>query len=151
MYIWGITKKYKGLSWWENFMGGHISIGPVTIFGSNAMNWVMEIRTRWGALCFTLPALARWRTDRYGKKHFHWHIYLSPNCTPWACTFYRGDNKGEVIRAKIRKINFGHNFDTTKHWDALQVINNKFSSPYIAEWEISEYVQRNGSLYPKPS
>lgn len=29
-------KRYQALSWWENFMGGHISIGPVTIYGEFA-------------------------------------------------------------------------------------------------------------------
>jgi len=35
----GRKAKYEGLSWWENFMGGHITIGRVTIYGENAMRW----------------------------------------------------------------------------------------------------------------
>lgn len=40
--VWGIHKKYPGLSWFENFMSGHVSIGNVTIFGENAMHWAIE-------------------------------------------------------------------------------------------------------------
>jgi hypothetical protein len=141
MYIWGITKKYKGLSWWENFMGGHISFGPITIFGANAMNWVMEIRIKkYGVLCFTLPVIARWRKNRYdGKKYFQWHIYLSPNCTPWACTFYRGNNKNEVIRAQIRRLNFGHGFNPWLKSDELHALNNKFDRFSVDQYEIDTH------------
>lgn len=49
-------KEYRSLSWWENFMSGHVSFGPVTIFGENAMHWAVNIKTkRWGYICFRLP------------------------------------------------------------------------------------------------
>lgn len=139
MRIWGIHKKYKTLSWWENFMGGHFSIGPLTIFGANAMNWTAQLKTRWGYLCFTLPVKARWRENSQGQKFWQWYIYLSPNGTPWACTWYRGSNKSERIRANIRRINFGHGFSTDKNWDALYTINNKFSWFMVNEYDIFKY------------
>ena len=114
MYIWGVTKKYKSLNWFENFMSGHVNIGRhITIYGANAMNWAVNIYTkRWGYVCFTLPAFARFRKyHNSGKKYFEWYFYCSPNGTPWAATFYRGSNKDECIRAERRHARFGHNFN----------------------------------------
>lgn len=144
MRIWGIHKKYPALSWWMNFMGGHISAGPVTIFGANAMNWVVNIRTkRWGSICFTLPVLARWKPDRYtGKKRFDWYFYVSPNGTPWACTFYRGSDKAEKIRAQIRLLNFGHGFDSWGRGEELYALNQKFGSFTICEFDVERYARR---------
>lgn len=74
-------KKYKSLSWWENFMGSHLSMGPVTIYGENAMHWAVNIRTnRWGYICFRLPlrCFGRW---------WPMYFYISPDATPWAATF----------------------------------------------------------------
>jgi len=139
MRVWGITKKYRSLSWFENFMGGHISFLGITIFGANAMNWIVNITTRWGYLCFTLPVLARWRENNRGQRFYQWYIYLSPNATPWACTFYRGSDKKEVIRAKIRKLNFGHGFSTTKHRAELYALNEKFGSFSISEMDVEQY------------
>lgn len=122
------TIKYKWLSFWMKFFGGHITIGNVTIFGANAMNWVVNIRTKkYGSICFTLPCMARFRTERYTKKIvFDWYFYLSPNGTPWASTYYIGSNKKEKIRAELRFMKFGHNFNA---WDedkcALRAFNDK--------------------------
>lgn len=139
MYIWGITKKYHTLSWWENFMGGHITFGPITIFGANAMNWTVQAKTPIGYLCFTLPVIARYRYDRNGKKWWQWYAYLSPNGTPWACTWYIGSNTEEKIRARIRRYNFGHGFDTAKYRDELYAINHKFCCLKICEYDIDTF------------
>jgi len=137
MRVWGINKRYKALSWWENFMGGHISFCGITIFGANAMRWAVNIKTkRWGYLCFTLPVLARWTERRDGSKYWQWYIYLSPNGTPWASTFYKGSNKEEEIRAKIRKYNFGHGFNTDEFKKELQALNDKFRWFRISEYDI---------------
>lgn len=74
-------KKYKSLSWWENFMGGHLSIGPLTIYGENAMHWAVNIRTqRWGYVCFRLPfrCFGNW---------WPLYFYTSPNGTPAKATY----------------------------------------------------------------
>lgn len=137
MKIWGIHKRYKSLSWFENFMGGHLSIGPITIYGANAMNWAVNIRTRrWGYLCFTIPCPARYRMTNRGERVYQWYIYLSPNGTPWASTFYRGSNKAEIIRAKIRKYNFGHGFSSEKLKDELYALNHKFDWFKINEYDL---------------
>lgn len=140
MRIWGIHKEYKSLSWWENFMGGHISVGHLTVFGANAMRWSGHYWTkRWGFICFTLPVAARWRTNSRGQKFWQWYFYLSPNATPWAATFYRGSDKNEVIRAQIRKLNFGHGFSTDKFRDALYALNNKFSWFHIGDYDLHNF------------
>lgn len=120
--------KYKYLNFWHAFFGGHISFLNITIFGSNAMNWTVNIRTKkYGAICFTLPTLSRFTKDRYTKKYrFDWYFYLSPNGTPWASTYYIGSSKKENIRAKIRFLHFGHNFDSwSKLNNELHELNNK--------------------------
>lgn len=115
-------------------MGGHINIGPVTIFGENAMCWVVQIRTKkWGCISFTLPSISR------SKRGWPYYIYFSPNSTPWASTFYRGGDKKEVIRAQIRKMNFGHNFDTDKYRKELYTLNNKFDWFVVGDYDISKY------------
>ena len=78
------NRKYPGLSWFENFMGGFITIGCVTIYGENAMHWAVNISTRrFGYICFRLPfrCFGQWWPLYY---------YCSPNGTPWAATFKIG-------------------------------------------------------------
>jgi hypothetical protein len=131
----GRKAEYTTFSWWENFMGGHINIGNrITIFGENAMHWAVEIRTKkYGVIVFTLPV------KTFGK-YYGCHIYCSPNGTPWACTYYKSiwkeDNKAEEIRATIRKINFGHNFNTDINRDKLRALNNKFERIVIADYDL---------------
>jgi len=99
-------KKYPALSFAENFLGGHINIGTVTIYGENAMHWAINIKTsRWGYVCFRLPfrCFGGW---------WPLYFYLSPNATPWASTFYRGDDKREKTAAIKRRKKYGHNFNT---------------------------------------
>jgi hypothetical protein len=74
-------KKYPSLSFAENFLGGHISIGPITIYGENAMHWAVNIRTkRWGWICFRLPV-------RCFGSWWPMYFYCSPNATPQKSTF----------------------------------------------------------------
>jgi hypothetical protein len=119
----GKKAKYPALSWWENFMGGHLKIGDkITIYGENAMHWAVQIYTKkYGYIVFTLPL-------RTFGKYWGCHIYFSPNGTPWASTYYKSlwkeNNKGEEKRAKIRKEKFGHNFNTDINRDELRRINN---------------------------
>jgi len=140
MKIWGIHKKHPALSWWENFMGGHISFCGITIFGANAMRWAVNIRTKkWGCICFTLPVYARYTPRRDGTRYWQWYFYLSPNGTPWASTFYRGSDKNEKIRAQIRHLNFGHGFNSRGLNNELYALNNKFGQFYISEADVEEF------------
>lgn len=138
--IWGIHKKYKGLSWWENFLGGHFTLGRLTWYGCNAMQYAVNFRTkRFGYICFRPPNFCY---GEYRKPYF----YLSPNGTPWACTFYLGSDKNEKIRAKIRKLNFGHGFNASSSSDngkypELMALNRKFESMHIYTWDVEKHCQ----------
>ena len=66
----------------ERKLHGHVNIGPVTIYGANAMHWAVNISTRrWGYICFRLPlpCFGVW----WGL-----YFYVSPNGTPWAATYH---------------------------------------------------------------
>lgn len=74
-------RTYPALSWWGNYFGGHLCIGPVTIYGENAMHWAVNIRTRrLGYVCFRLPfrCFGRW---------WPLYFYCSPDGTPQSATF----------------------------------------------------------------
>lgn len=98
MKIWGIHKKYKALSWFENFMGGHIAIGNIVIFGENAMNWAVNISLKKGALCFTLPT---WRRI---KNKDEWYIYFSPDGTPTNSYWYKGTKRKYKKQLTLKEI-----------------------------------------------
>lgn len=133
-WLFGKKAKYDTFNWWENFMGGHLNIGKLTIFGDNAMCWAVNYRTKkWGYVCFTLPSIKR------KKMKMPYYLYLSPNGTPWASTFYIGGNKNERIRAQIRKLNFGHGFNTNKNEYKLRALNDKFDLLHISEYDIEKY------------
>ena len=52
---------------------GHLSVGPLTIYGFNAMHGAMNLKTPLGYVCLKLPS-----PDR------GWYFYVSVNATPWA-------------------------------------------------------------------
>lgn len=124
-YFFGKKGRCDSFSWWENFFSGHINITKkITIYGENAMHWAIQIHTkRYGFIIFTLPI------KTFGK-YFGSHIYFSPNGTPWASTYYKSlwgeNNVKEEITAKIRKYNFGHNFNTDLNYLKLRALNEKF-------------------------
>lgn len=94
--------------WLEVHAGGHATLGPVTIFGNNAMHYTIEVTTRrWGYLCIRPPvySLGRWHP---------WHVFASPNGTPWAATFMAGPRftQDERRDARYRRRKYGHNFDS---------------------------------------
>jgi len=67
----------------EERLAGHITLGPVTIYGANAMHWAVNIATRrWGWVCFRLPlpCFGRW---------WPLYFYCSPDATPQSATFKR--------------------------------------------------------------
>ena len=62
---------------------GHLNVGPITIYGRNAMHWAVNIRSKWGWICFRLPfrCFGRW---------WPLYFYISPNATPQDATFMLG-------------------------------------------------------------
>ena len=115
-------KKYPTMSFAENFLGGHVTIGPITVYGDNAMHWGVNISSKkFGYICFRLPFFS----------HRVWwplYFYCSPNATPWAATFMIGKKYGgyDYKLAPIRRKKLGHNFDTHNqiNEDKLSEINN---------------------------
>lgn len=92
----------------EKYFSGATTINAfglrITLFGYNAMRFAVNISTEtWGYLCIspTVYMFGRWT---------HWHIYFSPNSTPWAATFAIGPGltKGEKLLAKIHAYKFGN-------------------------------------------
>jgi len=63
--------------WQDRWFTGHVNLGPLTIFGANAMHWTVQLRTPRGYLCF------RPTTRSFGG-YWPWKLYWSPNATPWA-------------------------------------------------------------------
>lgn len=71
----------------ERYLGGRVSIGPVTIYGYNGMHVAVDIRTPWGYLCLhpTWRVFGRW---------WPWHVYFSKDATPVKAMFYIGKRNG---------------------------------------------------------
>jgi hypothetical protein len=61
--------------WQDRWFTGHVRLGPLTVFGANAMHWALNLKTRWGYLCFH-PT-----TRTYGER-WPWYLYLSTDATP---------------------------------------------------------------------
>jgi hypothetical protein len=111
---------YKIESFLEDHIGGHKSMGKLTIYGYNAMHFGITYQTKkYGYICFRLPlrCFGRW---------YPLYFYLSPNATSWAATFMLGKkhDRDDWALARVRKARFGHNFDTDKYRQELREINN---------------------------
>jgi hypothetical protein len=110
----------------HDFLGGHISVGRLTIYGRNAMHWGITFWTKkYGFICFRLPltCFGRW---------WPLYLYFSPNATPWASTFMIGkkhDSKDWAL-SRVRRYALGHNFyynsepDENGNYEKLHRINN---------------------------
>lgn len=60
----------------DRWIGGHITFGPVTVYGRNAMHFAVNVRMFGGYLCVRLPltCFGRW---------WPLYAYWSQNATPW--------------------------------------------------------------------
>lgn len=83
-------KKYPALSFAENFLGGYLSLGPVVVYGENAMHWAVNINTkRFGYICFRLPVPC------FGK-WWPLYFYCSPDATPQSATHWLWGRNSET-------------------------------------------------------
>lgn len=82
----------------------HLSIGPLCIFGNNAMHWAWQLCTRRGYL------VARPSTPCRHGGWWRWYIYLSPDGTPggakWA--FGPGVDRQDKTAAYLRRHGYCH-------------------------------------------
>ena len=62
-------------NWLDKHFGEHYKLGPICLYGSNAMHFATNIKTPWGYLCF------RPSVYHYGR-WWRWYIYLSKDGTP---------------------------------------------------------------------
>lgn len=87
-------------------------IGPLTAYSfRSAMHGAWNVSTRrYGYVCFKPP------TYVFGK-WWPWYFYLSPNATPWGATLIVGReyDRGEKRMARLRRVLWGHGYDTGKH------------------------------------
>lgn len=95
------------MKFFHKILGGHICLGPVTIYGLNAMQWGVSIRTKKGFIRFRLPLPCFFTFPPL-------YFYISPNGTPWAATYIIGGGKRlkrDRILAPLRRYRFGLHFD----------------------------------------
>jgi len=65
---------------WEKHFGEHVNVGPITIYGENAMHWAVNINSRWGYICFRLPL-------RCFGAWWPLYFYVSDDATPCSAKF----------------------------------------------------------------
>lgn len=60
----------------DRYVGGHMTVGPVTFYGRNAMHYAINVETRFGYVCVRPPLTC------FGV---WWPVYayVSENATPW--------------------------------------------------------------------
>lgn len=75
--IWGNTHSDRLA---DRIFTGHITIGPVTIYGANAMHWHVDVLIGRHYWCFH-PT-----TRTYGGR-WPWKFYVSPDGTPTRAVF----------------------------------------------------------------
>lgn len=81
--------------WQDRLFTGHLTVGPITLYGANAMHWALNIKTRWGYLCLH-PS-----TRTFGAS-WPWYLYLSPDGTPSSRTWGAGPGMREYPKRKER-------------------------------------------------
>jgi hypothetical protein len=69
---------------WRYRGPGHVTLwNRLTIYGTEtAMHGAVNVRTRWGYLCFKPPFVRS-----FGHRDWPWYLYMSRNATPWAATW----------------------------------------------------------------
>lgn len=79
---------YHYPSFFDRHFGEHVNIGPITIYGFNAMHVAVNIKTRWGYVCFhpTFRVFGVW---------WPWYFYISHDGTPSNARFKIGPGVGQ--------------------------------------------------------
>lgn len=69
--------------WQDRLFRGHVNVGPVTIYGANAMHWAVNAWFRGAYWCFH-------PTTRTFGARWPWYFYISRDATPSSATFAIG-------------------------------------------------------------
>lgn len=89
--------------WQDKWFRGHVSWGPLTVYGANAMHWALNLKTPWGYLCFH-------PTTRTFGTRWPWSLYLSRDATPsiaaWA--FGPGVDRQDKMALLLRRHGYCH-------------------------------------------
>jgi hypothetical protein len=80
---------------WRTGLGrltGHLTLGPLTVYFSNAMHWAVDITTPWGFLCVH-------PTVTMGGSTWPWYVFLSVDGTPGMRSWGMGPGiSGDCVR-----------------------------------------------------
>jgi hypothetical protein len=90
---------------------GHKRIGPIVVYGDNAMHYAVNIKIGRGHLCFR-PSTGSVDPDT-GRKWWPWYVYYSPDATPTIAWWGFGpgfEDRDSFRRDKMRAIRWtpGH-------------------------------------------
>ena len=77
-----ITPNVWPRRWQDRLFRGHASIGPITLYGANAMHWAINVWMLGHYWCFH-PT-----THTFGG-YWPWYFYLSRDGTPQGSCFLR--------------------------------------------------------------
>jgi uncharacterized membrane protein YwaF len=71
------------MGFFERYFGGHVSLGPLVLYGFNAMHVAANLKTPWGYVCVhpTVRVFGEW---------WPWYIYVSDDATPCRAKFLLG-------------------------------------------------------------
>lgn len=83
----------------NRLLENHITVGPLTVYGANAMHWAAELRLPLGLTLCAHPT-----TRTFGGR-WPWYAYLSTNGTPWGALWAVGPGVDNVDkrRAEVRR------------------------------------------------
>lgn len=76
----------------ERHLDGHLTLGPLTIYGANAMDWGGSLLVR---------ALGVYLCAKPSTKKRGWYFYASPNATPWAAVVGIGPGLDHFEKKRI--------------------------------------------------
>ena len=79
----------------ERTIRGHLQVGPVVLYGANAMHWAVNVRTPLGYACARLP-----------QRAWPWYFYVSHNATPGGAWVALGPgvDQDDRRRARVRQM-----------------------------------------------
>ena len=78
-----VTPNIYPSRWQDRLFRGHVRLGPMVVYGANAMHWAINVRWRGTYWCFH-------PTTRTFGGYWPWYFYVSPNGTPSKATFRLG-------------------------------------------------------------